>query len=136
MSEVNDEMIKAVLQIMRAAKTPDTVQPTVTQPQPPTLFDKLETGQLYQVTVLNPNVDGKALLRILGEKVLVDTTLPLKQGQHLTVEVVSKSDVVQLQLKLSPTHEDIKAQYLKLTLPKQQPVADLIKNLSDYLAKQ
>ncbi len=133
MTELNDELIRAVLQIIRTAKTPDPAQPPVTQ-QPPTVYDKLEQGQQYQVTVLNPDIDGKALLRIMGEKILVDTSLPLKQGQHLTVEVVRKNnDVIQLEVKLAPTQAEIKAQYLKLSLPMQTPIANLLKSLNDYL---
>ena len=83
---------------------------------------------------MNPDVDGKALLRILGEKVLVETALPLKQGQHLLVEVISKNgSLIELQLKLAPTQAEIQSQYLKLNLPKQEPISNLLKSLNDYL---
>lgn len=137
MTELNNEMIQAVLQIIRTAKLdmpappPDQSNPGAQQTPP--IYDKLVQGQQYTATVLNADVDGKALLRILGEKVLVETGMPLKQGQRLTVEVTSKNNGVQLEVKLSPTPAEVQAQFLKLVLPKQQPLSNLLNNLNEYL---
>ena len=129
-------MIQSVLQIIKSVSKSEMIQQAVSQQPAPSLFDKLQTGQQVQATVLNPDFEGKALLRIANEKVLIDTLLQLKPGQHLNVEVSSKQPgVIQLKVIDMPSQASIQAQFLKITLPIQEPLTELLKLLTTSLSK-
>ncbi|NNJ92634.1 MAG: flagellar hook-length control protein FliK [Gammaproteobacteria bacterium] len=136
MSEVNNEMIQSVLQIIKSVSKSEIIQQAVSQQPVPSLFDKLPPGQQLQATVLNPDFEGKVLLRIANEKVLIDTLLQLKPGQHLNVEVSSRQPgMVQLKVIDMPTQASVQAQFLKINLPIQEPLTALLKQLSSNLSK-
>jgi hypothetical protein len=136
MSEVNNEMIQSVLQIIKSVSKSEIIQQAVSQQPVPTLFDKLQPGQQMQATILNPDFEGKVLLRIANEKVLIDTLLQLKPGQHLNVEVSSRQPgMVQLKVIDMPTQASVQAQFLKINLPIQEPLTELLKQLSSNLNK-
>ena len=127
-------MIQNVLQIIKSVSKSELMQQAVSQQPTPTLFDKLQTGQQAQATVLNPDFEGKVLLRIANEKVLIDTLLQLKPGQHLNVEVTSKQPgLIQLKVIDMPSQASVQAQFLKITLPIQQPLTELLRQLAGNL---
>lgn len=127
-------MIRSVLQIIKSVSKSELIQQAVSQQPLPSLFDKLQPGQQTQATVLNPDFEGKVLLRIANEKVLIDTLLQLKPGQHLNVEVSSKQPgMIQLKVIDMPSQASVQAQFLKITLPIQQPLTELLKQLAGNL---
>ena len=149
MSEITPEMIQSVLQVMRSvtqgqaqlqAETQATSAQLATQAATLALLDKVAQGQQLPATVLNPNLDGQVLLRLAGEKVLVDTALTLRAGQQINVVVVEKTPE-SLQLKLvdpgitSNLAKDIQAQFLKISLPMQTPLKILLTQLFEVLPK-
>jgi len=124
-------MIQSVLQIIKSVSKSEMIQQAVSQQPLPSLFDKLQPGQQIQATVLNPDFEGKVLLRIANEKVLIDTLLQLKPGQHLNVEVSSKQPgLIQLKVIDMPSKASVQAQFLKITLPVQQPLTQLLNQLA------
>lgn len=142
-------MIQSVLQVMRSVtqgqaqlqtETQATSAQLATQAATLALLDKVAQGQQLPATVLNPNLDGQVLLRLAGEKVLVDTALTLKAGQQINVVVVEKTPE-SLQLKLvdpgitSNLAKDIQAQFLKISLPMQTPLKILLTQLFEVLPK-
>jgi hypothetical protein len=136
MSEVNNELIQSVLQIIKSVSKSEIIQQAVSQQPVPSLFDKLQTGQQMQATVLNPDFEGKALLRMANEKVLVDTLLKLKPGQHLNVEVTARQPgMIQLRVVDLPSQASIQAQFLKINLPIQEPITELLKQIMASLNK-
>ncbi|MEJ2214148.1 MAG: flagellar hook-length control protein FliK [Gammaproteobacteria bacterium] len=150
MSEITPEMIQSVLQVMRsvtqgqaqlqAESQATTSAQLATQAATLAVLDKVAQGQQLPATVLNPNLDGQVLLRLAGEKVLVDTALTLKAGQQINVVVVEKTPE-SLQLKLvdpgitSNLAKDIQAQFLKISLPMQTPLKTLLTQLFEVLPK-
>jgi len=133
MTELNNEMINAVLHMIRNANTAQVVKSITAKEQIPTLFDKIQAGQQYIATVIKPSIDGQALLRILNENVVAETTLKLTPGQKISVEVVSKEGIIQLKVNSLPSEADIQAQFIKINLPKQQPIPVLLKLLNESL---
>ena len=135
MSEVNNEMIQSVLQIIKSVSKSEIIQQAVSQQPVPSLFDKMQPGQQMQATVLNPDFEGKVLLRIANEKLLIDTLMQLKPGQHLNVEVTSRQPgMIQLKVIDMPTQASVQAQFLKINLPIQEPLTALLKQLSTHLS--
>lgn len=129
-------MIQNVLQIIKSVSKSEIIQQTVSQQPVPSLFDKLQPGQQMQATVLNPDFDGKVLLRIANEKVLIDTSLQPKPGQHLNVEVTSRQPgMIQLKVLDLPSQASVQAQFLKINLPIQEPLTELLKQISANLNK-
>lgn len=139
MTDIDPDMIRAVMQILRSQQATSVVESQSQQPQsqqtqqpPATLFDRLAEGQVVQATVVSNSADGKVMLRLLGETVPVQTDADLKTGQRLTLVVSSKTDSIMLQVQQPPSQADIKAQFLKINLPLQQPVAELMKVLDSF----
>ncbi len=141
MTEIETQMVQAVLSMIRNANqaqpggsgaTPAAAVDAASPP--PSLFDALAVGKQLPVTVVSADANGQAVLRLLGEKIQASTDFPVKQGQHLTAEVISKGDVLELKVIKAATAEDIRAQFIKIDLPRQIPLKMLVNTLNELSA--
>lgn len=142
MSDLETQMVKAVLSMIRQANLPaapangtaagaTASAPVDGETPPPVLNDRLALGQQYTATVVQPEQNGQAVLRILNQLVTASSSgMPLKQGQHITVEVTAKGDVIELKVIPPTSQQDIRAQFLKIDLPRQIPLKALVQTLN------
>jgi hypothetical protein len=142
MSDLETQMVKAVLSMIRQANLPaatangnaaaGTANVPVDGENPPAgLNDKLAVSQQYTATVVQPEQNGQAVLRILNQLVTASSSeIPLKQGQHITVEVTGKGDVIELKVIPQTSQQDIRAQFIKIDLPRQIPLKALVQTLN------
>lgn len=93
----------------------------------------LQAGQRLEAWVLNRQSPSQVLLEVLGRRVLADTRLPLRAGDHLKLEVVANLGTLP-QLKIiahTPQSSQVAAQALRTILPKEEPLTQTFSSLKE-----
>ena len=86
----------------------------------------LRPGQVLQARVINA-ADGNARLRIGNLELNARTPLQLEAGQRLTLSVVRTGSPMEMKLLRETSPQAIQAQVLRTALPRQIPLAPLMK---------
>ncbi|MET0065661.1 MAG: flagellar hook-length control protein FliK [Candidatus Thiodiazotropha sp.] len=107
--------------------------PTATTTQ--NLLQTLKPGQILHGTALSENVDGAMQLRIGVARLTAQTTLSVKPGQSLLLQVEKSGDLPELRVLTLPSQKTLAAMALKNALPRQQPLPQLFQALNQTLAK-
>lgn len=94
------------------------------------LLEQLQPGQLLRGTTLSENVNGMIRLQIGVTRLIAQTTLQVPAGQRLTLKVEKTGDLPELRVLTLPSLEQMKSAALKQVLPRQQPLPQLFKLLT------
>ncbi|MCU7922610.1 MAG: flagellar hook-length control protein FliK [Candidatus Thiodiazotropha sp. (ex Dulcina madagascariensis)] len=115
---------------------PDTkiVLPLPTLPSAKPLLQNLQPGQILQGTVLSENLNGSIQLKIGVTRLLAQTALSVRVGQPLTLQVEKAGDLPELRVLTLPSLAELKTAALKSVLPRQQPLPELFKALTQIVA--
>ncbi|MEJ2404568.1 MAG: flagellar hook-length control protein FliK [Candidatus Thiodiazotropha sp.] len=99
------------------------------------LLQNLQPGQLLRGTALSKTIDGAMQLRIGVTRLTAQTTLSVKPGQPLLLQVEKTGELPELRILTLPSQKVLTAMALKSTLPRQQPLPRLFQALNQTLAK-
>ncbi|MEJ2427196.1 MAG: hypothetical protein P8101_22750, partial [Candidatus Thiodiazotropha sp.] len=99
------------------------------------LLQNLQPGQLLHGTALSETIDGAMQLRIGVTRLVAQTTLSVKPGQPLLLQVEKTGELPELRILTLPSQKVLTAMALKSTLPRQQPLPRLFQALNQTLAK-
>ncbi len=99
------------------------------------LLQNLQPGQLLHGTALSETIEGAMQLRIGVTRLTAQTTLSVKPGQPLLLQVEKTGELPELRVLTLPSQKALTAMALKSTLPRQQPLPRLFQALSQTLAK-
>jgi len=146
MSDLEAQMVNEVLRLIRNANLPATSPQALpdkataeqteaaannqAQQQALKVLQQLVTGQQYNATVVSAPKDGEAVIKLMDTLIRVATDAPLKEGQHLTIELADKTGQIALKIIQPATATDIKEAFLKIDLPRQIPLKTLITALA------
>jgi hypothetical protein len=98
------------------------------------LLQALQPGQILQGTALSENINGAMRLQIGVTQLTAQTTLSVSPGQPLTLQVEKTGQLPELRVMTKPSQKELTAWALKSSLPRQQPLPQLFKALSQYLS--
>jgi hypothetical protein len=107
--------------------------PTSSQTSREPLLQNLKPGQILQGTAMSGNIDGRLSLQIGVTRLIAQTQLSVRPGQALTLQVVKNDILPELRLLMPATLESLKAAALKNILPRQQPLPELFKALTQVI---
>jgi hypothetical protein len=107
--------------------------PSFTQTSRDPLLQSLKPGQILQGTAMSGNIDGRLSLQIGVTRLIAQTQLSVRPGQVLTLQVVSTDKTPELRVLLPATLESLKAVALKSILPRQQPLPEVFKALTQIV---
>jgi hypothetical protein len=107
--------------------------PSFTQTSRDPLLQSLKPGQILQGTAMSGNIDGRLSLQIGVTRLIAQTQLSVRPGQILTLQVVSTDKIPELRVLLPATLESLKAAALKSILPRQQPLPEVFKALTQIV---
>ncbi len=99
------------------------------------LLQTLQPGQILHGTALSENVDGAMQLRIGVTRLTAQTTLSVKPGQPLLLQVEKSGELPELKVLTLPSQKTLTAMALKSSLPRQQPLPQLFQALTRSLEK-
>ncbi|MET0091586.1 MAG: flagellar hook-length control protein FliK [Candidatus Thiodiazotropha sp.] len=99
------------------------------------LLQNLQPGQILHGTALSENVEGAMQLRIGVARLTAQTTLSVKPGQPLLLQVEKTGELPELKILTLPSQKTLTAMALKTTLPRQQPLPQLFQALTQTLSK-
>jgi hypothetical protein len=97
------------------------------------LLQNLKPGQILQGTALSENVGGKLSLQIGVTRLIAQTQVSIRPGQALTLQVVKTDTMPELRVLTLPSLNELKAAALKTLLPRQQPLPQVFKALTQVL---
>jgi hypothetical protein len=97
------------------------------------LLQNLKPGQILQGTAMSGNIDGRLSLQIGVTRLIAQTQLSVRPGQTLTLQVVKNDILPELRLLMPPTLTSLKALALKSMLPRQQPLPEVFKALTQVI---
>ncbi len=107
--------------------------PSSSQTSREPLLQNLKPGQILQGTAMSGNIDGRLSLQIGVTRLIAQTQLSVRPGQALTLQVVKNDILPELRLLMPATLESLKAAALKSILPRQQPLPELFKALTQVI---
>jgi hypothetical protein len=107
--------------------------PSSTQTTREPLLQNLKPGQILQGTAMSGNINGRLSLQIGVARLIAQTQLSVRPGQALTLQVVKADNLPELRVLLPPTLESLKAAALKSLLPRQQPLPEVFKALTQVI---
>jgi hypothetical protein len=96
-------------------------------------LQNLQPGQILQGTAVSENINGRLSLQIGVARLIAQTQLSVRPGQTLTLQVLKNDSLPVLRLLQAPTLESLKAEALKQLLPRQQPLPEVFKALTQVL---
>jgi hypothetical protein len=99
------------------------------------LLETLQPGQILRGTALSENNNGMLRLQIGVTRLIAQTTLQVPTGQILTLRVDKTGKLPELQVLTSPSLEQVKSAALKQVLPRQQPLPQLFKFLTQVTSE-
>jgi hypothetical protein len=94
------------------------------------LLEQLKPGQIVRGTALSENINGMIRLQIGVTRLIAQTTLQVPSGQNLTLKVEKTGNLPELRVLTLPSLEQMKSAALKQVLPRQQPLPQLFKLLT------
>ena len=94
------------------------------------LLEQLQPGQIVRGTALSENINGTLRLQIGVTRLIAQTTLSVPTGQALTLQVEKAGNLPELRVLTLPSMEQVKSAALKQVLPRQQPLPQLFKLLT------
>jgi hypothetical protein len=97
------------------------------------LLQNLKPGQILQGTALSENVGGKLSLQIGVTRLIAQTQVSIRPGQALTLQVVKTDAMPELRVLTLPSLNELKAAALKTLLPRQQPLPQVFKALTQVM---
>lgn len=97
------------------------------------LLQNLKPGQILQGTALSENVGGKLSLQIGVTRLIAQTQVSIRPGQALTLQVVKTDAMPELRVLTLPSLNELKAAALKTLLPRQQPLPQVFKALTQII---
>jgi hypothetical protein len=97
------------------------------------LLQNLKPGQILQGTALSENVGGKLSLQIGVTRLIAQTQVSIRPGQALTLQVVKTDSMPELRVLTLPSLNELKAAALKSLLPRQQPLPQVFKALTQVM---
>jgi hypothetical protein len=97
------------------------------------LLQNLKPGQILQGTAMSENVGGKLSLQIGVTRLIAQTQVSIRPGQALTLQVVKTDAMPELRVLTLPSLNELKAAALKTLLPRQQPLPQVFKALTQVM---
>ncbi|MES9825642.1 MAG: flagellar hook-length control protein FliK [Candidatus Thiodiazotropha endolucinida] len=94
------------------------------------LLEQLQPGQILRGTALSENINGTIRLQIGVTRLIAQTTLRVPTGQALTLQVEKTGNLPELRVLTLPSLEQMKSAALKQVMPRQQPLPQLFKHLT------
>jgi hypothetical protein len=94
------------------------------------LLELLQPGQILRGTALSENINGMIRLQIGVTRLIAQTSLQVQTGQNLTLKVEKTGNLPELRVLTLPSLEQMKSAALKQVLPRQQPLPELFKVLT------
>ncbi|MET0107525.1 MAG: flagellar hook-length control protein FliK [Candidatus Thiodiazotropha sp.] len=94
------------------------------------LIEQLQPGQILRGTALSENINGTIRLQIGVTRLIAQTTLRVPTGQALTLQVEKAGNLPELRVLTRPSLEQMKSAALKQVMPRQQPLPQLFKHLT------
>lgn len=101
---------------------------------PAELLARLQPGQTLLAKVENLLANNEVKLRIGNQSIRANSPIPLSVGQSIHLLVEESNNGVILRITQQANKTEIIANALRTVLPKQQPIADVIKLLVQNLA--
>ncbi|MFC1371574.1 MAG: flagellar hook-length control protein FliK [gamma proteobacterium symbiont of Ctena orbiculata] len=98
------------------------------------LLEQLQPGQILRGTALSENINGTIRLQIGVTRLIAQTTLRVPTGQTLTLQVEKTGNLPELRVLTLPSLEQMKSAALKQVMPRQQPLPQLFKHLTQVTA--
>jgi hypothetical protein len=99
------------------------------------LLQTMKPGQILQGTALSENINGTLSLQIGVTRLKAQTTLSVSPGQSLILQVEKAGELPELKVLTMPSLKQLMASALKSNLPRQQPLSQLFKALTQLIAK-
>ncbi|MCU7862732.1 MAG: flagellar hook-length control protein FliK [Candidatus Thiodiazotropha sp. (ex Lucinoma borealis)] len=110
------------------------VLPLPIQTSGKSLLQNLQPGQILQGTALSDNINNSIRLQIGVTRLIAQTTMKISAGQPLTLQVEKVGNLPELRVLILPSQTELKAAALKNVLPRQQPLPQLLKAMTQILA--
>lgn len=107
--------------------------PTATSAR--SLLEAIQPGQLLKGTALSENLNGAMRLQIGVTQLTAQTTLSVTPGQSLLLQVEKAGKLPELRVLTQPTQKELTAWALKSNLPRQQPLPQLFKALTQLVSQ-
>jgi hypothetical protein len=104
--------------------------PLPTSSSAKSLLETIQPGQLLKGTALTENLNGAMKLQIGVTQLTAQTTLSVSPGQSLLLQVEKAGKLPELRVLTQPTQQELTALALKSNLPRQQPLPQLFKALT------
>jgi len=98
------------------------------------LLARLQPGQTLLAKVENILINNDVELRIGNQSIRANSPVPLNAGQSINLVVEESNNGNILRIAQQANQADLIASALRAVLPKQQPVADVVKQLVQTLA--
>ncbi|MCU7876426.1 MAG: flagellar hook-length control protein FliK [Candidatus Thiodiazotropha sp. (ex Lucinoma borealis)] len=109
------------------------VLPLPIQTSGKSLLQNLQPGQILQGTALSDNINNSIRLQIGVTRLIAQTTMKISTGQPLTLQVEKVGNLPELRVLTLPSQTELKAAALKNVLPRQQPLPQLLKAMTQIL---
>ena len=106
--------------------------PTTTSAK--SLLEAIQPGQLLKGTALSENLNGAMKLQIGVTQLTAQTTLSVTPGQSLLLQVEKAGKMPELRVLTQPTQKELTAWALKSNLPRQQPLPQLFRALTQLVS--
>ncbi|MBL3591021.1 MAG: flagellar hook-length control protein FliK [gamma proteobacterium endosymbiont of Lamellibrachia anaximandri] len=97
-------------------------------------IQNLKPGQILQATALSDTQNSQLKLQIGVTRLIAQTQVAIKNGQHLTLSVEKGGEFPELRLLTNLSREQLQANALKTLLPRQQPLAQLFDKIAIQLS--
>ncbi|RDH85792.1 MAG: flagellar hook-length control protein FliK [endosymbiont of Escarpia spicata] len=97
-------------------------------------IQNLKPGQILQATALSDTQNSQLKLQIGVTRLIAQTQVSIRSGQHLTLSVEKGGEFPELRLLTNLSREQLQANALKTLLPRQQPLAQLFDKIAIQLS--
>ena len=91
----------------------------------------LEPGQVLHALVTGAAAGNQVILRLGAMDLMARTELALTVGQALVLQVVKGGETPELRVLRPPTDQELVAQALRATLPRQLPLTEILAGIAD-----
>lgn len=98
------------------------------------LLETIQPGQILKGTALSGNINGIMRLQIGVTQLTAQTTLSASPGQALLLQVEKTGKLPELSVMIEPSQKELTAWALKSNLPRQQPLPQLFKALTQLVS--
>ncbi|MES9862794.1 MAG: flagellar hook-length control protein FliK [Candidatus Thiodiazotropha sp. LLP2] len=99
------------------------------------LLETIQPGQILRGTALSENINGAMRLQIGVTQLTAQTTLSVSPGQPLLLQVEKAGQLPELRVLMQPSQKELTAWALKNNLPRQQPLPQLFKALTEAVGR-